>query len=132
MPSIEHNNDDWKEIRARVDSIANAMFLIGGGALSLSITVILSNLKNLNISDSTFILIELAWWLLSCSLLIVLSIKIFIVLQTFILQVATSFADKHQMKLNYVVLFAGIIAFFLFCSGFVFMVLSATSILSKH
>jgi hypothetical protein len=40
MASIENNSDDWREIRSRVDSIANAVFLLAGGALSLSVSVL--------------------------------------------------------------------------------------------
>lgn len=128
MSSIENNNDDWKEMRARIDSIANAMFLIGGGALSLSITVILSNLKNLQISESNFNLVQCAWWQLSAAILTALFIKIFLVIQTFLLQIATPFTDKHYMKFNWFVLVSGLCSFYLFCNGFYFMVLSAANI----
>jgi hypothetical protein len=131
VASIENNNEDWKEIRARVDSIANAMFLIGGGALSLSITVFLSNLKKINISEPTLESIQQAWWHLSMALMIILFVKIFIALQSFLLQVATKFADKHYMKFNWFVLISGVIAYVLFCSGFYSMILSATDIIAK-
>lgn len=39
MTSNELNHDDWVEIRARIDSIANGIYLIAGGALMLSITI---------------------------------------------------------------------------------------------
>ncbi|MGK0271891.1 MAG: hypothetical protein ACI88H_002557 [Cocleimonas sp.] len=131
MPSIENNNSDWKEMRARIDSIANAMFLIGGGALSISITVILSNLKKLNISESNVHLIECAWGQLALSLMLVLLLKIHVVFQEFLLQVATNFMIKHYMKFNWSVLIIGLSAFYLFCNGFYFMVLSASNIVSS-
>jgi hypothetical protein len=43
MSYAEENRDDWREIRERADSIANAVIILDGGTLSLSITVILGN-----------------------------------------------------------------------------------------
>jgi hypothetical protein len=43
MSHAERNYEEWKEIRSRVDSIASTVFLIAGGALTLSINVILGN-----------------------------------------------------------------------------------------
>lgn len=61
MSSIENNVDDWREIRARVDSITNIMFLIAGGALSISISVILEN-KNTSIITKEVELIAAKAW----------------------------------------------------------------------
>jgi len=129
MSSIENNNEDWKEMRARIDSIASAIFLIGGGSLSLSITVILSNLKKLTISSQNINLIETAWVMLSISIILVLFMKIFVLFQTLLLQSHTDFASKHHMKFNFMTLIIGIVSFGLFCGGFYYMVKSAVHII---
>jgi len=129
MTSIENNNEDWKEMRARVDSIANVIFLIGGGALSLSLTVILSNLNKLEISKPDIQLIEYAWVLLLFSIIFALFLKIFIVLQTFLLQSHTEFMNRHHMKFNLSGWIIGMTSFLFFCTGLYFMVLSASNIL---
>ncbi|MBN8413596.1 hypothetical protein [Halomonas litopenaei] len=38
---MQYDDGDWKELRGRVDSVANAVFPISGGALTLSIAVFL-------------------------------------------------------------------------------------------
>lgn len=51
MAHLENNYEEWQEIRSRIDSIANAVFLISGSALSLSISVRLSNKANGLVSE---------------------------------------------------------------------------------
>ena len=130
MSSIENNNEDWKEMRARIDSIATAVFLIGGGSLSLSITVILSNLKKLNISTTDLNLIESAWKQLSLTIALVLFLKMLLVFQCFMLQVKTGFMDKHFMKFNWAVLVIGTSSFCLFCNGLYSMILATSNIIN--
>ncbi|WP_269519200.1 hypothetical protein [Alteromonas sp. BMJM2] len=48
--AIENDYEEWKEIRSRADSIATAVFLLTGGALSLSINVMVGNKSKLKLS----------------------------------------------------------------------------------
>ena len=75
MPSIENNNDDWKELRSRVDSIANAIFLVAGGALSLSITVILGNRTAHYITAQVLSLTKDAWYFLLAAIILFLLLR---------------------------------------------------------
>ena len=127
--ATENDYEHWKEMRARVDSIANAVFLIGGGALSLSITVILSNLKKLDISQPDIQFIKCAWILLFFAIVSSLFLKIFIVFQAFLLQEKTNFMDKHYMKFNCAGWVIGLTSFLLFCVGLYFMIMSASNLL---
>lgn len=81
MTSNEINHEDWKEIRARVDSIANGVFLIAGGALTLSITAVIGFRQNgVALSgDSTNIITD-AWHYLLVAMLVFLTLKCYLVL----------------------------------------------------
>ena len=46
---MEYDDGDWKELRYKVNALATSVFLISGGALTLSITVLL-NLKQSEIN----------------------------------------------------------------------------------
>ncbi len=130
MNSVESNFDDWREIRARVDSIANVVFLIGGGALSLSITVVLGNLEKFELTQLDMRLVEYAWWLLLFSIILALLLKILLVFEKYMLLVNAEFTSKHFMKLNYVGWIIGMASFFSFCGGLWLMVSSASQIMT--
>lgn len=130
MNSVESNFDDWREIRARVDSIANVAFLIGGGALSLSITVVLGNLEKFELTQLDMRLVEYAWWLLLFSIILALLLKILLVFEKYMLLVNAEFTSKHFMKLNYVGWIIGMASFFSFCGGLWLMVSSASQIMT--
>lgn len=125
MASAEQNNDDWKEIRSRVDSIANAVFLVAGGALSLSITVILGNKAAPFITERVVEKTVEAWYFLLTAVLVFLLLKIHLVLQVTILQFAPKFNDKKIALLNTVGWVVGISGFVCFCWGFYAMVTAA-------
>ena len=123
MPSIEDNSDDWREIRSRVDSIANAVFLISGGTLSLSITVLLGNTKL--ITSDVFQLATTSWYLLLSSTLIFLLLKGHLVLQAYLLQFKTDFLNRNLRLLNGIGWAMGIIGFISFSTGMFVMVQAA-------
>ncbi len=90
MLSLEENYDDWKEIRGRVDSLASAIFLIAGGALTLSITVLL-NTKTPNALSATLKPeIELSWYLLLGALVAFVLLKAHLILQAFMRNVMSA------------------------------------------
>ena len=125
MPSIENNNDDWKELRSRVDSIANAIFLVAGGALSLSITVILGNRTAHYITAQVLSLTKDAWYFLLAAIILFLLLKAYLVWQAYLLLSEASFLNRHRVALNLIGWCIGIIGFIAFALGMVAIVWSA-------
>jgi len=126
MPSIEQNNEDWKEIRSRVDSIANTIFLLAGGALSLSISVIVSNKSKDYITAQVSDVASTSWYLLLFSILIFLFLKTFLVFQAYLLQTNTKLADKWNTKLNVLGWIVGIAGLVCFLAGMIQIVRAAS------
>ncbi len=114
MTSIESNHDDWRELRSRVDSIANAIFLIAGGALSISIPVILSNKSEFFITEQVICLITWSWYCLLGSMLLFVLLKAYLVFEAYLLQTKTDFLNRNLGRLKAlggVIGFAGFAAF---------------------
>lgn len=124
MASVEENNDDWKELRSRVDSIANAVFLVAGGALSLSITVVLGNKSAPYITKEVLDLTRQAWYCLLAAVLLFLLLKVHLVLQAFLLQFAPVFVNRQIVALNIVGWVVGALGFGAFAWGMFAMVQS--------
>ena len=80
---MKYDDGDWKELRARVDSLAGAIFLISGGALTLSISVLLK------LKDSTPAIkcyasdISLSWYALLTSIILFVTLKVLLITQLF-------------------------------------------------
>ena len=129
MASAEKNNDDWKELRSRVDSIANAVFLVAGGALSLSITVVLGNKSATFITKEVLSLTKQAWYYLLAAVLLFLLLKIHLVLQAFLLQLRPNFVNRHIVALNVIGWIVGALAFGAFAWGMFAMVQSGVVVL---
>jgi hypothetical protein len=125
MSSIENNNEDWREIRSRADSIANAVFLVAGGALSLSISIILDKKSEPFITPAVAQLASQAWYFMLASVILFLLVKAHLVLQAFLLQVATEFVNRRNGWLNSVGWVLGIIGLGCFAWGLVQMVRAA-------
>ena len=125
MTSVENINDDWRELRSRVDSIANAVFLIAGGALSLSITVVLGNKNAVFITREVSRLTTHAWYLLLSAVVLFLLLKAHLVFEIFLLHFKPDTANKHLVLLNSIGWFIGIIGFVSFTFGFYLMVRAA-------
>lgn len=126
---MEENLEEWKELRARVDSIAGAVFLVAGGALSLSITVVVGNLGELNLSDADADILKYAWTLLVLSIVLALSVKIVSVLQKYLLLIKPHFMNQNYMKFNGAGWVLGLTSFFLFCGGLWLLALSASDMI---
>ena len=122
MPHLENNYEEWKEIRARVDSIANAIFLIAGGALSLSITVILSSKGAGLITKPVAEQAASAWYWLLAAIIIFLALKIALIFQAFMLQFKTDFVNKWLHWFNGAGWLIGILGFTSFVFGLIEMV----------
>lgn len=128
----EPDMEDWREMRARADSVAAACFFLGGGALSLSIGLILGNVTELELSREIVCSLEIAWWLLFASIALALFLKIYFVFQMFLRNIFPKTANKLWAFLNYSGWGIGILSFVLFLVGFGLMVSSATGIIHAH
>jgi hypothetical protein len=126
MKSLEENHEEWKEIRSRIDSIANVIFLIAGGALSLSISVIIEHKNAGFIDQATADIAAAAWRWLLAAIVIFLTLKITLVFQQFLLHEKTDFVNKWRPWLNGVQWIIGIVGFSVFVVGLYQMVDAAT------
>lgn len=130
MPNLENNYEEWKEIRGRIDSIANAIFLIAGGALSLSVSVLLGAKVSGLIPKQLACATSSSWrWLLS-AIIIFLLLKGDLILQAYLLQFHTNFVDKHINKFNYIGWAIGITGFIAFIIGFTKLISVAALIIN--
>ena len=125
MSSIENNSDDWREIRSRIDSIASAVFLISGGALSLSISVLLGGKESGLITPAVANLATISWDFLLASVLLFLLLKAHLVIQANLLQFKPAFANDRLRLLNGISWLLGILGFGAFCAGMIIMVQAA-------
>ncbi|MBX3648753.1 MAG: hypothetical protein KF766_13890 [Rhodocyclaceae bacterium] len=131
MSHLERNYEEWKEIRSRIDSIANAVFLISGGALTLSISVLINSKAQGLITEQAADRAAVAWYWLLSSVLIFLFLKGKLILQSYLLQFHTSFVDKHIYKLNYAGWAIGVAGFISFSVGFIELVSVAVLVISN-
>lgn len=125
MSSTENNSDDWREIRSRADSIANTIFLISGGALSLSISVILSNKGAGFITAQVACLASVAWYCLLSSMVIFLLLKGYMIFQAYLLQFRQNYVNQNLKFLNGISWCIGIFGFISFGIGMFLMVHAA-------
>lgn len=125
MASAENNAEDWREIRSRVDSIASAIFLISGGALSLSISVLLGGKNTGLITPAVASLATNSWYYLLASVFLFLLLKGHLIIQANLLQFMPHFVDNHLRALNGIGWVVGISGFVAFCAGMTAMVHAA-------
>lgn len=127
---MEDNLEEWKELRARVDSIANAVFFVAGGALSLSITVVIGNLDKFNLSEFNIDILDSAWSSLVISIILALLLKIISVLQKYLLLIKPNFMNNNYMKFNNFGWVLGLSSFVFFCSGLSLLAISLSQIIT--
>ena len=127
MNSVEKHSADWREIRARADSIATAVFLIAGGALSLSITVIVGNLGSGLITPKVVSLATEAWYYLLASIILFLLLKFHLILQAYLGQFCPDWINKHLKLSNRTGWTIGLAGFATFVWGMTQMVRAAAT-----
>ncbi len=123
--AIENNYEEWKEIRSRADSIATAVFLISGGALSLSINVMVGNKNKLQLSSALLENITLAWYSLLTAIICFLLIKVYFIGIAMVRQFKPQLINAHLFKINIVSWVLGLVAFGSFAFGMYKMVQAA-------
>ena len=119
------NFEAWKEIRARADSIATALFLVAGGALSVSIAVLLGK-DHPSLSESTKCLVSVAWYLLAYAIAAFVFVKGLLIVQAY---KSPNSATWHAVTtvLNWFLGASGLVTFVL---GMFLLVRAATVALS--
>ncbi len=81
----EENSQEWKDLRARVDTLSNSIFLLAGGAITLSA----SALVNAKVSKQENLIAAvkcdaiISWYLLLGSILLFVLLKTHLVLQAY-------------------------------------------------
>ena len=128
--ALEKNYEEWKEIRSRVDSIANAIFLISGGALSISISVMLSNKAAGLVTPLVASTASRGWYLLASSIVLMLVLKTNLIFQAFMLQFKTNVVNRYLRVFNAVSWAIGLSGLLLFVWGIWLLVTAATGIMN--
>lgn len=131
MGSLEHNHEEWERIRTRADSLANAVFLIAGGALSISISVMVSAKKSGIVPEAASSVATIGWYSLLAAIILFVTLKIHMIGQAFLLHVKTDIADKNNALLNGLGWFWGIGGFTTFVWGLVQLIRAASIVISN-
>ncbi|WP_159561688.1 hypothetical protein [Alcanivorax sp. S71-1-4] len=131
MDSLEQNHEEWERIRNRADSLANAVFLIAGGALSVSISVMVSAKKSGVVPEAASSIATTGWYCLLAAIILFVTLKIHMIGQAFLLHVKTEVADKHTPLLNGLGWLWGIGGFVTFVWGLVQLVRAASIVISN-
>lgn len=126
---VEQNHDEWKEIRARVDSIASVIFLLSGGALSLSITVMLDSKASGLITPEVASLAGSAWYWLFAAICALLLLKVQLVFGKYWLLTDTETASRSAPALNVLGWLVGFAGFVSFVNGMRLMLKAAIVVL---
>lgn len=128
MDSREENHIEWEAIRGRVDSLSNAVFIIAGGALSVSISVMVGVRANGPIPIAAAQASETAWWSFLSTILLFITLKCHLILQAFLLHTTTRFADKYNGVLNTIGWVLGVLGVGTLALGLVQIVCAASII----
>ncbi len=129
---MEQNAEAWREIRGRADSIANAVFFLGGGAVSVSIATLLSSNVILDVALSTKYIVICAWGLLLYSVVASIVVKFLLVVQAYkLLSSSPKFARWHAVTTyaNWSLAITGLLSFM---SGIVVLGWAASCVLLQH
>ena len=125
----EDNFEAWKEIRARADSLATALFLVAGGALSVSIAVLLGK-DHPSLSESTKCLVSVSWYLLVYAIAAFVFVKGLLIVQAYKFNTQPPNAGAWQAvttRLNWLLGASGLVTFVL---GMFLLVRAATAALN--
>lgn len=129
MPE-ESSHDEFVEIRARTDSIASAIFLLAGGALSISIGVLLDLKAEGKLPQCAITTVESSWAFLVGSVIAFVVLKCHLVLQSFTLHWKPNFYELHINKSNAFGFILGLSGATLFIVGIVQLVIAAKQVLN--
>jgi len=131
MDSLEQNHEEWERIRARADSLANAVFLIAGGALSVSISFMVSAKKSGVVPEDASSIAANGWYWLFASIILLMMLKAHMIGHAFLLHVKTEVADKNNTLLNGLGWLWGIGGVITFVWGLLQLVRAASMVISN-
>lgn len=120
----------WREIRARVDSLINEVFLVSGGALALSVTALLGLRQSRALIQKVQCIASFAWFALIAAILLFIFLKGLLIWQSY--QECTAGDKKHFRKTNRLAWLLGILGTLTFIIGMCLMVYSATIIIGHN
>jgi len=130
MGSLEQNHEEWERIRTRADSLANAVFLIAGGALSISISIMVSAKKSGVVPEAASSVAITGWYCLLAAIILFVTLKIHLIGQAFLLHVKTDVADRNNLLLNGLGWLWGLGGFVTFVWGLVQLIRAAAIVIS--
>src|SRR5579859_2648551 len=110
----ESDLESWKEVRARADSLASAIFLIAGGALSVSIAVLLGK-DATRIPPAVKPFVFTSWGLLLYSMFAFIAVKGLLIVQSHKMLGPEQLKDEWLRETawaNWFLGVTGVIAFF--------------------
>lgn len=131
MESLEQHHEEWERIRTRADTLANAIFLISGGALSVSISVMISEKQSGVITSTASGLAVSGWYFLLGAIILFLVLKAHMVAQAFLLHEKTKLLDKYYKIFNAVCWLWGLAGFVSFVLGLVKLVGAASAVVGS-
>ena len=123
----ERNHEEWRELRSRVDSLASAVFLVSGGALTFSVSVLvnLSSPVDLSIKPQ----FEWSWYLLLFAIVCFVLLKVSLIAQSFMRNVMQPDSFNRLLRSTNIFGWAvGLVGLFAFVIGMCLMVRAAISI----
>lgn len=130
MGSLEQNHEEWERIRTRADSLANAVFLIAGGALSISISIMVSAKKSGVVPEIASSIAITGWYCLLAAIILFVTLKIHLIGQAFLLHVKTDIADRYNLLLNGLGWLWGLGGFVTFVWGLLQLIRAAAIVIS--
>jgi hypothetical protein len=134
--SLEQFNLHQQDVRSRTDSLAKAVFVLSGGALSISIGIFSSNK---NITDCAASILKFSWWSLTTTI-ISLVIMLFIVIARDyafgerwrkLLDNKIESADKSNTVVDTFIWILAIIGLIAFIVGFIGLAFTASSVVGS-
>ncbi|WP_156831304.1 hypothetical protein [Arhodomonas aquaeolei] len=125
MSPREVDNQEWEEIRSRIDSLAGAVFVLSGGALSISIGLVFGHTELLSREPTAGAVLVWAWWLLVSPIIAFVLLKVNVIVQKYIL---LDHPKKHasvRPVTNGISWLFGVTGVLCFCGGMVCLVVVA-------
>ena len=134
---LEVFNQHQADVRSRLNFLVQCVLLLGGGALTASVTVFTGS-RNIKLSGIQPAVLAFSWWALIASMCLAIFVVAIVVLRDYALgeRWRRSFADPSVDAsgkpgwVDTVIIVSGIVALFAFMSGFIGIGYVATSVVA--
>lgn len=130
MSPREIDNQEWEEVRSRIDSLASAVFVLSGGALSISIGLVFGHTELVSSEPTAGGVLLWAWWLLVYPIMAFVFLKANVIVQKYIL---LDHPERHETVrpiTNGISWLFGVSGVLSFCAGMVCLVVVAQSLVN--